>query len=400
MDVDIDLYDPAIRANPYAVYAMMRARQPVCRVQPQNIWALSRYDDVRAALRDHGTFASKGFKIILNPPWFNDPVMGGSMLATDPPEHTRLRSLVKKAFTPGVIQNLEPTMEQAARALATDLRGNSDIEFLRDFSYPYVSRVIGKVVGFEPGIHPEIKKWIDLYTYVTPTPPPPDIRRALQQVHDRVLDYGRDIIASRRHQQQDDLISHIVGAEIAGEKLSDQECLSLLILLLGAGFDTTVNLLTNCVRQLSAAPELVMALRGDPALIPLLIEEVMRFDPPTHALLRQVTRDVEIAGVNIAKDSLVFLMLASAGRDGSHYSDPDTFDLQRKDCDHLSFGYGIHACIGMLLARREVAVALGTLVNTFSSFHCPQPARLDWNYAFAARGVKRLPIRLGDDGRC
>ena len=206
--------------------------------------------------------------------------------------------------------------------------------------------------------------------------------------------YGSDVIADRRQCPQDDLISRVIAAELDGEQLSDRECLAMLLLLITAGFDTTVNLMSNCVRQLSAMPTLVDQLYREPRLIPPFIEEVMRFDPPTHSLLRQTTRDVEVAGVTIPRGEFVCLMIGSAGRDPGHYREPDTFDVHRQNRDHLGFGYGVHVCVGMMLARLEVSVAIKELVRRFSSITCPPPEDLKWTPNLIGRGVIELPVRF------
>ena len=367
-----DLLDPAVRASPYETYALMRDKNPVCRVDPGGLWALFRYRDVKAALKDHQTFSSAGFKYLLGPEWLSDSPQSESLLAMDPPEHSRLRSLVNKAFIPRVINKLVDTIEIAARDRISEISCRTEIELFEDFSFPFISRIIGKIVGFEPEMHRDIKRWVDGLTYLGPIKPEPAIHRQLEETQAIITAYGKRVIAERRRHLHDDLISRIVAAEVDGECLSDRECLSMLELLIGAGFDTTNILLTNCIRQLSSQPEMVGELYESPETLPAFIEEVMRYDPPTHALLRQTTRDVEIDGVTLPGGEFIYLMLGSAGRDELHYEHPDIFDMHREDKDHLSFGHGIHACVGMMLARMEVKIALTELIGTFRSLSCPR----------------------------
>ena len=206
--------------------------------------------------------------------------------------------------------------------------------------------------------------------------------------------YARDIIAARRGHPQGDLMCRVVNAEVDGELLSEQECLSMLFLLVGASFDTTINLLTNCVRRLSAMPELVSQLGADSELIAPFIEEILRFDPPSHALLRQSNEAVQVHGVDIAAGELIYLLIGSAGRDEQHYAHPDSFDLQRDQREHLSFGHGAHVCIGMLLARLEGRVALTALLRHASALHCPPDRQLHWRHNISARGVDALPLTV------
>ena len=331
---------------------------------------------------------------MLRPDWFSDPVVSESLLAQDPPAHTRLRSLINKAFTPKVIDGLTEPMVRIAEDLAGRLAMASDVELLTDFSYPFVNEVISQVIGFQSNKQDEIKRWIDLLSYLKPEPPEEPIRQELESIQASFRRYGTEVIADRRVCPRDDLISRVIAAELDGEQLNDRECLAMLLLLITAGFDTTVNLMSNCIRQLAAMPILVDQLYLEPSLIPAFIEEVMRFDPPTHSLLRQTTREVEVAGVTIQRGEFVCLMIGSAGRDSSHYRDPDTFDLHRANKDHLGFGYGIHVCVGMMLARKEVEATLTALVRHFSSIACPTPEELQWTPCLSGRGVVELPVQF------
>jgi cytochrome P450 len=390
----IDLLDHSFRANPYPHYADWREHHPVIRVAPGNLWAISRYQDIKNALRDHQSFSSRGFSFILNPPWLSDSPQGESMLAKDPPEHGRLRALVSKAFTPKVLDNLAAAMENSARDLVDQLLDRRQIELLEDFNFPYISQVVGRIVGFDATMHVEIKRWVDLLNHLGPEKPPPDIYCALEESQARISSYATEVIRQRKQAPQEDLLSKIIQAEVDGHRLSDRECLSMLELLIGAAFDTTNVLLTNCIRQLCATPGLIDTLHKEPELVPAYIEEVMRYDPPTHALLRQASQDVTVAGTTIASGEFVYLMLGSAGRDSHHYSNPDAFDLHRDDHDHLSFGHGIHVCVGMMLARMEVRIALRELIDKFKFMDCPPPEDIDWASGVTSRGVEQLPLTL------
>jgi cytochrome P450 len=395
MNAIVDLNDARFRANPYPTYAMLRNQHPVYRIEPEGILAISRHQQVKAALRDHHTFSSRGFQLLLTPDWFPDEVRAISMLAKDPPAHTRLRSLINKAFTPSVIQQMEAGMVQVADELIGGFVGAPSVELLSEFSYPYISRIIGRIIGFEPEVYPQIKQWLDLMAQIRPTPPSPSVQRKIRASQDSMIARSRRLIAERRRQPQADLVSHFVHAEVDGEMLSETECVSMLNLLIGAGFDTTVNLLSNCIRQLSAMPELLPLLYRSPQRIEAFVDEVLRFDPPTHALLRQVTRDIAVDGVDIAAGSNVFLLIGSACRDAEVFSDPDTFVMDRRqNADSLAFGFGAHACIGRLLARLEVKVAVHAFVNAFNKLQCPSPDALQWKAHLVSRGLHALPVTL------
>ena len=390
----IDLLDPDFRANPYPHYADWRKHHPVTRVAPGNLWAISRYEDIKNALRDHQSFSSRGFSFILNPPWLSDSPQGESMLAQDPPQHGRLRALVSKAFTPKVLDNLAAAMEDSAKGLVDQLLDREQIELLEDFNFPFISQVVGRIVGFDASMHVEIKRWVDLLNYLGPEQPPPDIYQALEESQVRISTYAREVIQQRQRAPQEDLLSKIIQAEVDGHRLTDRECLSMLELLIGAAFDTTNVLLSNCIRQLCAQPGLIDTLYRESDLVPAFIEEVMRYDPPTHALLRQASRDVTVAGTIVAGGEFVYLMLGSAGRDEQHYHNPDNFDLHRVDHDHLSFGHGIHVCVGMMLARMEVRIALREFIDKFSGLSCPPPEEINWARGVTSRGVQALPVTL------
>ena len=290
-------------------------------------------------------------------------------------------------------------MTEVAEELVSQCGRASDIELLNDFSYPYLSRIIGRIIGFEPAVYPQIKQWLDTLAFVRPAPPSFEMQEKIRSSQARMVERSRKLVVERRERPRDDLVSRFVHAEVDGEKLTEMECISMLNLLIGAGFETTVNLLTNAVRQLSAMPGLMAELYTAPHRIEAFIDEVLRFDPPTHALLRQVSEDVSFGGVDLAAGTNVFLLIGSACRDPEVYREPDRFDIDREQgSELLAFGFGAHACVGRLLARLEATVAIRAFVDACARVWCPPASELDWKTHLVSRGVNALPVQLQGRG--
>ncbi|TQV68000.1 cytochrome P450 [Exilibacterium tricleocarpae] len=388
-------------ADPFATYATLRARYPVCRVEPDGLCAITRYDDVQFAMRRHDIFSSSGFKPLLQPDWLSEECnRGGFMLAEDPPDHTKHRAIVNKAFVTRVVAELIPLMQQRAGELVEAIQEKTDagrpVDFVQDFSYPYIGKIIGRITGTEETqTLEEISDWIAHLETIPPTRPDDAYIEELEAVLIKQNDYFRSIIRDRRATPRADLVTALVQAEVDGQKLTDDLLRQSLDLFLGAGFQTTIQTLNHAIMQLARQPGLMHDLRSAPALIPAFLEEVLRFNPPGHCVLRKTMESVTLSGVTLPAGQYVLVVVASANRDPEHFPDPDTFDIARENAkQHMAFGYGIHACIGSNLARLELKIALETILQRFSEVSCPADAELPWIDSFLSRGVTQLPLRF------
>lgn len=388
-------------ANPFATYRTLREQHPVCRVEPDGLWAITRFADVRFAMQHYELFSSLGFKPLLQPDWLSPQCRrGGFMLAEDPPDHTRHRALVNRAFVNRVVAELIPLMRQQAGELVAQIqartRAGQGVEFLRDFAYPYIGRIIGRLTGTEETqTLEEIRQWVAFLETIPPTRPAADYIAALEAALIKQNDYFRAIIRDRREKPRQDLITALVNAEVGGEKLSDDLLRQSLDLFIGAGFQTTIQTLNHAMMQLARLPQLMRDLRAEPALIPAFIEEVLRFNPPGHCVLRKTTAAVTLSGVTLPADEYVLIILASANRDPGKFPQPDKFDMARDNAkQHLTFGYGVHTCIGANLARLEVKIALETILPAFTAVSCPPDEALPWIDSFLSRGVTELPLQF------
>ena len=381
---------PTVQENPYPYYSYMRRRAPVYWIESLQAWAVSRYVDVDAAIRNPQTFSSSGFIATI----FGDlnPVPEVSwMLDLDPPKHTRLRKLVNKAFTPRLIAGMESRVRQIARGLTADICCKGEFDLVSDLSTPLPVIVIAELLGIEPERRGDFKRWSNDVGESANRPTDKAERARIRGSVQDMRTYLQAIIARRRVEPREDLVSALVQAEEDSQILSAEEIFALCALLLLAGNETTTNLIGNAVLVLLDNQDLLGRLREETALIQPFIEEVLRFESPIQNTLRQTTRDIEIAGALVPKRARVLLLNASANRDEDHFRSPDRFNLTRKPNNHLSFGYGIHYCLGAELARLEAKVALETLLLECPTFE-RKKAEVARIKVLNLRGPQNLPL--------
>lgn len=381
---------PEVQANPFPYYAQLRREAPVLWVEPLQAWVISRYQDVEYAIKNPHLFSSAKFsaQVVgdLNPapeaPWILD---------MDPPDHTRVRKLVNKAFTPRLIKAMEPRLRAITRELLAPLRGQREVEFVRSFSMPLPVIVIAEVLGVEPERRNDFKRWSDDVVSATNRPTDPQERERIRRSGAELRAYVADVIEQRRKTPREDLISALIRAEEEKQLLTANEILALTVVLLIAGNETTTNLLGNAVLTLLEHPAEEAKVRENSTLVPALVEEVLRYESPVQLIPRRTTAAVELSGVTLPEGAIVFLLLGSANRDERKFPDPDCFDVMRNPRDHLAFGYGIHYCLGAELARLEAKVALESLLEDYPPFSCsidniPRVASI------LVRGPQRLPL--------
>ncbi|WP_437681477.1 cytochrome P450 [Sorangium sp. So ce131] len=387
-----DLFAPEARANPHPIYAEMRRNSPVCQIDPGGLWAVARYDDVLFVLKHPEKFSSQGFRVTMLAPWIESNPLMDSLLVLDPPEHNRLRALVSRAFTPGMVAGFEPRVRAIAEELAGDLERLGDADFIANFAVPLPSRVICELLGLDPKLHAEFKRWADHLAMISPVTPSehiPAVRATVQSM----IGFMKEVIARRRVAPADDLVTRLIRAEIDGHALSEAEIVGFMSIILMAGFETTMNLFAKTLLGLTGRPADVARLRAEPALLPGFTDEALRFESPAEVVLRQATADVALSGVTIPKGAFVAAIIASAQRDERKFPEPDRFDMDRKPDVFIAFGHGAHYCLGASLARLEMKVGMEVLLRRFERFE-RLPGELAWNCTLPVRCPRALPLRF------
>jgi pimeloyl-[acyl-carrier protein] synthase len=388
--------DAEFLANPYPTYHRLRTEDPVHH-SPLDFWVLTRYDDVVAVLRDPrfikeplAAFVAARFGVAV------PAGMGLSMLDRDPPDHTRLRSLVSKAFTPRVVEGLRPRIQRMVDDLITRAERAGSMDLIEEFAYPIPVNVICEMLGVPIEDHERFKGWsLDIARGLDSVllPPESDIPRRSGAARHALSDYFLGLIAERRAAPRGDLLSALIAAEEAGDKLSEAELVATCNLLLIAGHETTVNLIGNGTLALLRHPEELRRLRDNPGLIASAVEELLRYDGPVQRTARIASTDVTIGDRSIPKGAMVMPFIGAADRDPAGFPEPDRLDLARADNRHIAFGLGIHFCLGAPLARVEGQIAIGTLVRRLPKLAL-EVAQPEYRQSLTLRGLKALPVRF------
>ena len=380
--------------NPYPAYARLRERSPVHRSRVLNAWVFTRHADVEAILRDFRRFSNRPDSVSPDRRRRRSvpPRADWTMLFLDPPDHTRLRSLVNQAFTPRVVDALEPHIRTVMRELVDAVDDPAGFDLMRAVAGPLPVIVIAEMLGVPPEDRARFAEWShDRARILEPLVGARE--RARAAAAGEAFDaYFLPIIQARRREPRDDIISALARAEEAGDALTERETLTMLRLLLIAGNETTTNLIGNGVLALLEHPEQMRLLREDPRRIPAAVEELLRFDTPVQLDLRGVVEDCETHGVPLRRGEPAVLALGAANRDPEAFDEPDRLDLTRSRGSNISFGRGIHHCLGAPLARLEARVALEVLLERYSSLRLlgKRPA---FRRAIVLRGLESLPVR-------
>jgi cytochrome P450 len=356
--MDYNPFDPNVRKDPYPYYAQLRRESPVYRIEPLGIYAISRYEDVVWALMHPEVFSSAGFT---NTQIHDQPTK--MMIFVDPPDHTHLRSLVNRGFTPKMVADLEPRIRQLTDELIGRVAPVGETDLIADLAMPLPVTIIAEILGIDPAHKDDFKRWSDYIVLDFMGQMPAETREQIQPDMDAFIQYFEAAVAERRAQPKADLISALVRAEAEQQALTADEVLAFIVLLLVAGNETTTNLIGNAVIALLEHPEQLERVRADRSLIPNMVEEALRYDAPVQFLLRRAAQDVELAGTVIPQGSMVTVIFGSANRDERKYADPDRFDVTRDTQGHVAFGHGIHFCLGAPLARLEARIALEAILS-------------------------------------
>jgi cytochrome P450 PksS len=402
--MSVDISSPEFKADPFPFYARLRATAPVYPVtlpDGRSAWLVTRYDDVAAVLKDD-RFA-KDKHNALSPaqhaqqPWmpaFFRPLTR-NMLDVDAPDHTRLRGLVHKAFTPRLVEQMRGRVQALCDRSLDRARGRGRVDLIRDYAQPVPTTVIAEMLGVPVADRHRFQRWSQALLLAGASRW--GVFLAIPHVW-LFLRYVRRLIRARRALARDDLVSALVQAEEAGQRLSEDELVAMIVLLLVAGHETTVNLIASGTLALLQHPEQLERLRQDPSLMPSAVEELLRFTSPVEtATERYARQEVTIAGVTVPRGGMVLAALASANRDERQFADPDRLDVARAPNRHLAFGLGAHFCLGAALARMEGQIALATLLRRAPGLRLAvDPGELHWRPGLVLRGLKTLPVVLGD----
>lgn len=366
---------PEVIADPYPIYQYYRDTDPVhwgiaSNPRLSGTWYVFRYADVVSIL-DSSKFGREAQKVRGDDAGSPVPaafkgfrsMVSNWMVFRDPPNHTRLKTLVNKAFSPRVVENLRPSIVEIADSLLDRVQGTMDL--VEDFAFPLPVIVIGDLLGVDPNDRPLFREWALALQHASASrlTPTPEIYAQAEQATQGFIEYFRNAIAQRKIEPRPDLITALSKAQEEGDKLNDDEILATCIHLLTAGHETTINLITKGMLGLLRNPEVMRKLRSHPELMPNAIEELIRYDSPVQMITRWAYEDIEIGGKLIRRGEQVGLMLGSANRDPERFINPDQIDIAREDCKHCGFGGGIHYCVGFALARIEAQIALNVLIN-------------------------------------
>lgn len=392
----IDYWNHGFIRNPYPAYKEARESEPVYRFPMPNgqyAWIVTRYDDAVEVLNDA--------RLVTNPPYLSDTdrpvgpphqeIISRNLLSVNPSDHRRLRRLIQKAFTPRMIERLRGRIQQIADELLDRVQNKGAMNLIEDFAFPLPIIVICEMLGVPIEDQDRFREWSNT---IMEGVNDPRFAQQSEEVMIAFVDYLKELIASRRQDLKEDLISDLIAVEDEGDVLSEQELYALVFVLIIAGHETTVNLIGNGVLALLEHSDQKEKLLGRPELILPAIEEILRYNGPAEVSnVRWATEDVEIRGKRIRKGEMLFVSFSSANRDPEQFPEPDSLDITREANQHIAFGKGVHYCLGAPLARLEGEIALGTLLRRMPNIRLSATANdLEWRAGMIIRGVKEIPV--------
>jgi cytochrome P450 len=404
IDLNVNIAASEFKADPFPYYRRMREVAPVHRVKLPDgkpAWMVTRYDDVVQVLTDD-RFSKDPFRVLSKEQRASSPrlekILGPllmplarHMLNRDPPDHTRLRTLVQQAFSPRLVDRMRGRIQTLSDELLDRALRRGRMDLIADYALPIPTTVIAEMLGVPVADKHKFHRWSSSMLAAGATRF--GLLRAMPSAM-LFMRYIRRFIKIRRADLRDDLISALITAKEASERLNDDELLSMILLLIVAGHETTVNLIASGMLALLENPDQLERLRSEPALIKPAVEELLRFTAPVETATERFAReDIELAGVKIAQGDLVLAAIASANRDESQFTDPDRLDITREPNRHVAFGQGIHFCLGASLARLEGQTAINALLARTRDLRLAvPPTRLRWRSGLVLRGLKALPV--------
>jgi cytochrome P450 len=399
MQADLDLFSPAFQADPFPTFAQMRTQDPVYQLMVPTVagrkcWMVTRYEDVEGVLKDKRF--TKGIRYLLSaeeltrlPHVFTK--LSNNMLNSDPPDHTRLRSLISMTFTPRLVEKWRPRIQTIIDDLLDQVQEKGEMDLIEDFAFPLPATILIELFGIPDEDKPRFRTWSNSIVEAIG-----DLEALLRS--DAIIAefeaYLYQLINEKRQHPLDDLLSQLIQSEAEGEKLSTKELVSTIFLFLIAGHETTTNVISNAMLALLRHPDQMKLLQQDPSLIKTALEECLRYQGPLmKATYRWALEDVELGGKLIQRGDEIALILASANRDPEAFTNPDVLDILRQENQHLAFGKGIHFCIGAPLARIEGQLAITTLLRRLPDLHLNvDPQTLTWRPGLFIMGLDRLPL--------
>jgi cytochrome P450 len=387
LDIMTNIFSDEMRRNPYPLYDQLRSASPVLHAPPPlNAWLIFDYDGVKRALNDHETFSSR---VPAPRNWF---------IFFDPPEHSKLRALISRAFTPRVVANLEARIREFSRELLDQAATGVEMDLASEYSIPLPMKVIAHMIGIPLADWARFKRWSDMILKLSYArsggEEAADAHKEFTAATVEMNDYLTEMITQRRAAPKDDLLTRLVEAEVDGDRLKQEEILGFFQLLIVAGQETTTNLINNSIICLLENPDQLNRLRVAPDLLPSAIEEVLRYRSPLQWVMRTPKHDVDLHGQTIPAGVLVMPVIGSANRDPRPFTEPNRFDIARNPNPHVAFGHGIHSCLGAALSRMETKIALSDLLARFRTIEFASPEPWQPRKALHVHGPTHLPIRV------
>jgi cytochrome P450 PksS len=402
----VNIASPAFKANPFPYYASLRADAPVHRTTlptGEPAWLVTRYDAAVAVFKDERFVKDRANALtpaqLAAQPWFRTVFKSiqRHLLSLDGAEHARLRALVSEAFTPRLVEQMRHRIQALTDQLLDPVQARGRLDLVQDFALPLPTIVIAEILGVPTADRHAFHRWSKALLSAAHS-----TWRLLAAVPSALLflRYLRTFIKKRRADPQDDLVSALVRAEEAGDRLSEDELVAMVMLLLMAGHETTVNLIGNGMLALLEHPDQMEKLRSDPGLIKPAVEELLRFTCPVETATERYAREeVTVGGVTIPRGEMVIVAIASANRDARQFTNPDALDITREPNRHLSFGLGAHFCLGAPLARLEAQLTINTLLRRLPGLRLAvAPSRLRWRAGLLLRGLEALPVAFDGSG--
>lgn len=405
---------PGFVADPYTLYADLRRGGPLHEMADGGVWWAISHAGVSHVLSDrHFAKRLAGHNPLLTQmraagladatpqdvAAADRPLLLRSMLLSDPPDHTRLRGLVNQAFVPRVVDDLEPRIRAIAADLLAAAADRAETDLVADYAFPLPATVIAELLGVPAADHARFQTWSEAIALSLDATQPADVHARGTQATMALGAYFVQLIAARRQTPRDDLLTALLAAEEAGDRLDAAELISMCVLLLVAGHETTKNLIANGVLTLLRHPDQLALLRRRPELVPQAVEELLRYESPVQRTARVAAADVDVEGRRLPAGSVVVAVLGAANRDPAVFADPDRLDVTRVANPHLAFGRGIHFCLGAPLARLEGRVALETLLRRHPAIELSRPSA-DWSANSLIRGLRTLHVSLGPAAGC
>jgi len=394
MDIkSLDLFSQQFHQNPYDYYEKIRPHQPFAKVKMlndgHNTWMAFTYKAAEAVLKDNRFI--KDMRTVFPDEMTDEnlPPIAQSMLFVDPPDHHRLRSLVQSGFTPKRIEKLRGRVEEIAREQAKLMNNKGTVDFINAYAFPIPIRVICELLGIPPEDQLDFQRWSNALVDINDD-------SEYDKVNVEFVAYLEKLIEQKRVSPKEDLMSHLIQVEEGGERLTVSELYGVVMLLIVAGHETTVNLIANGLLALLTHPEQLVLLKADPSLVAQAIEELLRFNGPVEfSTDRWAKESFTFMGQQVEKGDHVIVSLASADHDPAVFAKPDTLDITREKSPHLAFGKGLHYCLGAPLARLEGEIAIRVLLEEYPDLTlAAELSELEWRQSLIIRGLKQLPVKL------